>query len=148
MTYEELKLSNQLCFPVYAASRLIIREYQPYLDKLGITYPQYLVMMVLWEEKKLTVKEITNRLVLNTNTVTPLLQRMEKQNLLIRKKSTEDTRVVYVSLTKKGEALKEKAVRIPQKLSEKLMKGPFSVEELINLKQNLTSMIEFLSTHT
>ena len=78
MDYEQLKLDNQLCFPLYAASRLIIRAYQPFLEKLGITYPQYLVLMVLWEHKELTVSEISSKLFLKTNTLTPLLKRMEK----------------------------------------------------------------------
>ena len=81
MSYEQLKLENQLCFPLYAASRLIIRAYQNDLDALGITYPQYLVLMVLWEFEELTVNEIAEKLILNTNTVTPLLKRMEAQLL-------------------------------------------------------------------
>ncbi len=78
MVYEQLKLENQLCFPVYAASRLITREYQPFLDRLGITYPQYLVLMILWEEDGVPVNDIAKKLILNTNTITPLLKRMEK----------------------------------------------------------------------
>ncbi|NJO70307.1 MAG: MarR family transcriptional regulator, partial [Bacteroidetes bacterium] len=77
MAFEQLKLENQLCFPVYAVSRLITREYQPYLNKLGITYPQYLVLLVLWEHSSMTVNEISQKLILNTNTITPLLKRME-----------------------------------------------------------------------
>jgi DNA-binding MarR family transcriptional regulator len=84
MEYEQLKLNNQLCFPVYAASRLITREYQPHLDKLGVTYPQYLVLMVLWETDGISVNEIAQKLILNTNTVTPLLKRMELLNLISR----------------------------------------------------------------
>jgi hypothetical protein len=87
MKFEQLKLENQLCFPVYAASRLIIREYQPYLDKLGITYPQYLVLMVLWETNHVSVNEISQKLILNTNTVTPLLKRMESQGIINRQRS-------------------------------------------------------------
>ena len=87
MAYEQLKLENQLRFPVYAASRLIIREYQPHLDKLRITYSQYLVLMVLWEKDSIAVSEITQRLILNTNTVTPILKRMEAQGLITRQRS-------------------------------------------------------------
>ena len=99
MAYEQLKLENQLCFPVYAASRLIIREYQPHLDKLGITYSQYLVLMVLWEKDSIAVSEITQRLILNTNTVTPILKRMEAQGLITRQRSASDERKVIITLT-------------------------------------------------
>ena len=94
MEYEQLKLENQLCFPVYAASRLITREYQPFLDKLKITYPQYLVLMVLWEHGSLPVNDIAKKLILNTNTITPLLKRMEQQGLIIRNRSDKDERKV------------------------------------------------------
>ena len=106
MDYEQLKLDNQLCFPLYAASRLLIRAYQPFLDKLKITYPQYLVLMVLWEHKELTVTEISKQLHLNTNTLTPLLKRMEKQQILERIRSKEDERVVKIRLTDKGTKLR------------------------------------------
>src|SRR5512145_2779203 len=102
MGYEQLKLSNQLCFPVYAASRFTTREYQPYLDKLGITYPQYLVLLVLWETDGISVNEIALKLILNTNTITPLLKRMEQQGIITRNRSEKDERKVVVSLTKKG----------------------------------------------
>jgi MarR family transcriptional regulator, organic hydroperoxide resistance regulator len=84
MTYEQLKLENQLCFPLYAASRLVIQKYQPHLEKPGITYPQYLVLMVLWETDSIAVSEITRRLILNTNTITPVLKRMEAQGTITR----------------------------------------------------------------
>ncbi len=148
MEYEQLKLENQLCFPVYAASRLIIREYQPYLDKLGITYPQYLVLMVLWEEDKLPVNEITRKLILNTNTVTPLLKRMETQGLITRVRSAKDERKVIIELSAKGSDMREAAAIIPEKLSAGLLNGPVSVDELINLKNQLNSIIELLSKQT
>ena len=102
MDYAQLKLENQICFPLYAASRLVTREYQPHLDKLGITYPQYLVLMVLWENNGLTVNDISEKLILNTNTLTPLLKRMEKQQLLSRRRDVADERKVLISLTEKG----------------------------------------------
>ena len=105
MAYEQLKLENQICFPIYAASRLITREYQPLLDELGLTYPQYLVLMVLWENDGLPVNEIGRRLILNTNTVTPLLKRMETQGLVTRRRSADDERRVIVALTPQGLAL-------------------------------------------
>ena len=111
MAYEQLKLENQLCFPVYAASRLITREYQPFLDQLKITYPQYLVLMVLWEHDGLPVNDIAKKLFLNTNTITPLLKRMEQQGLIKRNRSEADERKVLVQLTGKGKKLQEKAAQ-------------------------------------
>lgn len=144
MSYQELKLENQLCFPVYAASRLITREYQPYLDELGITYPQYLVLMILWEENEMPVNDIAKKLILNTNTITPLLKRMEKQGFVHRERSKSDERKVIVCLTKEGSELQHKAVLIPQKLGAKLLNGPLNVDELIKLKNNLSEIIDML----
>lgn len=145
MSYEQLKLDNQLCFPVYAASRLIIREYQPYLDKLGITYPQYLVLMVLWELGRLPVNDIAKKLLLNTNTITPLLKRMEQQAIVERTRSQEDERKVIISLTAKGKALKEEASLIPQALIQRLLEEKVQIEELIHLKKQLEAVIVLLS---
>jgi DNA-binding MarR family transcriptional regulator len=145
MIHEHLKLDNQLCFPIYAASRLIIRSYQPYLDKLDITYPQYLVMLVLWEQDGMTVNAISRRLILNTNTITPLLQRMENQNLIVRQRSTDDERKVVVSLTEKGRDLQEKAQEIPVQLGTKLVSGNLCLEEMLDLKTKLYELIEELS---
>jgi MarR family transcriptional regulator, organic hydroperoxide resistance regulator len=141
MGFEQLKLENQLCFPVYAASRLIIREYQPYLDKLGITYPQYLVLMVLWENNGLTVNEIAHKLVLNTNTITPLLKRMEQQQIVVRERSHNDERKVIVSLTGNGIEMREKAAEIPLKLIEGISKSQMSFSELNALKVTLQQLI-------
>lgn len=145
MAYEQLKLGNQLCFPVYAASRLIIREYQPLLDRLGITYPQYLVLMILWEEDGLPVNDIAKKLILNTNTITPLLKRMEKDGIIRRNRSGEDERKVIVQLTAKGRGLQEDAARIPEQLVARLLKGEQKVDDLVRLKDMLDSMIRSLS---
>jgi len=145
MKSEHLKLDNQLCFPIYAASRLIIRSYQPYLEKLDITYPQYLVMLVLWEEDGMSVNAISKKLILNTNTITPLLQRMENQHLLVRQRSTHDERKVVVSLTEKGKALRLQAEDIPIQLGSKLVSGKFSVQEMQDLKAKLYELIAELS---
>lgn len=145
MISEHLKLDNQLCFPIYAASRLIIRSYQPYLDKLDITYPQYLVMLVLWEQDGMTVNAISKKLILNTNTITPLLQRMESQNLIQRQRSSVDERKVMVTLTDKGKALQEDAQEIPIQLGTKLVSGKFTVEEMFDLKAKLYDLIDELS---
>ena len=145
MAYEQLKLGNQLCFPVYAASRLITREYQPFLDKLGITYPQYLVLMILWEEDGMPVNDIAKKLILNTNTITPLLKRMENQGIIRRKRSRQDERKVIVQLTAKGRELQEEASLIPEKLAGRLVEGELKVDDLIRMKEMLDSMIRSLS---
>jgi len=144
MEFEQLKLDNQLCFPVYAASRLIIREYQPHLDKLGITYPQYLALMVLWETDTIPVNEISEKLILNTNTVTPLLKRMETQGIIKRQRSKNDERKVLVELTKKGRQMQTKAARIPEELVKSLISGTLKIEELKDLKNKLEPIIKFL----
>ncbi len=145
MEYEQLKLSNQVCFPVYAASRLIIREYQPYLDELGITYPQYLVLMVLWEKDGISVNDISQKLILNTNTVTPLLKRMEAQGILSRTRSGKDERKVLVSLTDKGKEIRHEAASIPLKLAEGLEAASMTSEELTEIRNKLNVLIDLLN---
>lgn len=144
MENDQLKLKNQLCFPVYAASRLIIRAYQPYLDKLGITYPQYLVLMVLWESDEISVNDITQKLILNTNTVTPLLKRMELQGLISRTRSGNDERKVIITLTEKGMLLQKEAETIPQSLASSLISESMQIEELVDLKDKLYLLINSL----
>ncbi|MCB8966804.1 MAG: MarR family transcriptional regulator [Ardenticatenaceae bacterium] len=145
MTYEQLKLENQICFPIYAASRLITREYQPLLDELGLTYPQYLVLMVLWESDGLPVNEIGQKLLLNTNTVTPLLKRMEAQGLLSRARSTEDERQVIITLTAQGRALREVAATIPERLVAGLSAEDTNIEALQVMLAELYKIIQHLS---
>lgn len=144
MESEHLKLSNQLCFPVYAASRLITREYQPFLDKLGITYPQYLVLLVLWETDGVPVSDISAKLILNTNTLTPLLKRMEAMDIINRKRSDVDERKVIINLTKKGLEMKENALQIPLELVKGLQSSTLSVDELLVLRSNLNKLIDYL----
>ena len=145
MEFDQLKLENQLCFPLYAASRLIIREYQQYLDKLEITYPQYLVLMVLWETDNISVNEISQKLILNTNTVTPLLKRMEVQGIITRNHSEKDERKVMVKLTGKGLLMRKEAASIPEKLIACILSDSMKVEELIDMKEKLNVLINFLS---
>lgn len=149
MDYEQLKLENQLCFPFYAVSRLIIRAYQDDLDALGITYPQYLVMMVLWENDGLTVNEIATKLILNTNTITPLLKRMETLDLLTRTQSETDQRKVLISLTEQGKDMREKAAEIPYRLLQKLNidTTDTKIAAMINLKTQLHDLIKLLENH-
>ena len=146
MDYEQLKLENQLCFPFYAVSRLIIRAYQEDLDRLGITYPQYLVMMVLWEKDGISVNEIAEKLILNTNTVTPLLKRMEAMQLITRTPSTMDQRKIIIQLTDQGWAMRESAAEIPLKLMSKLNLEVSDVQiaEALLLKNKLYELIKVL----
>lgn len=111
---EKFKLENQLCFRLYTASRLITQAYHPLLSKHGLTYPQYLVLMVLWEKDEQPVNDIAKRLVLETNTVTPLLKRMEAQGILTRSKGKEDARQMIVKLTKKGRDLQKELTDVPE----------------------------------
>lgn len=115
--YDALKLENQLCFPLYAAAREVVKRYRPYLDELDITYTQYITMMVMWEQKEITVKALGEKLFLDSGTMTPVLKSLESKGYVTRKRSTTDERSVSVSLTDRGEALKEKAVDIPAKVA-------------------------------
>lgn len=145
MAYDQLKLENQLCFPLYAASRLFIQEYQPHLEKLGITYPQYLVLMILWETDSIAVSEITRRLILGTSTITPLLKRMEAQGIITRQRSAEDERKVIITLTPKGRQLQVEAASIPGKLVTGLLSAEIKIEDLKILKDQLDSLVHYLS---
>lgn len=141
----QLKLSSQVCFPLYSASRLITKAYKPYLDEMGITYPQYLVLLVLWENDKLSVNQITEKLLLNTNTLSPLLKRMERMELLQRNRSETDERSVIVQLTKKGKSLKDQAKPIPEKLIKILLTENINVSDVIQLKEMLNEWIKILT---
>lgn len=145
MAYAQLKLENQLCFPVYAASRLIIREYQPHLDRLGITYAQYLALMVLWESDNIPVSEITQRLILNTNTVTPILKRMEAQGLITRQRSGRDERQVIVTLTTKGRQLELEAALIPEQVASGLISAEVGAADLLQMKERLDAIVHYLA---
>jgi DNA-binding MarR family transcriptional regulator len=114
---ETLKLENQLCFPLYAASRLVTQCYQPVLDQLGLTYPQYLVLLLLWEQDNVSVKQLSEKLYLQSNTLTPLLKRMQESGLVTRKRSEADERIVLISLTAAAKAMKEKAPVVAQELT-------------------------------
>lgn len=148
MEDSQLKLSNQVCFPIYSASRLITQAYKPYLEKMGITYPQYLVLMVLWETDNLTVNQISEKLLLNTNTLSPLLKRMENQGLLDRNRSEKDERSVIVKLTNKGKKVKQLAKPIPDKLIKVLLTENIQISEIIQLKDLLNEWITILSENT
>lgn len=144
MDYEQLKLDNQLCFRLYTAARLTTGAYHPYLAPLGITYSQYLVLLVLWENDNLPVNDIARRLMLETNTITPLLQRMEKAALVKRSKGKVDSRQRIVSLTKKGTALREQAKHIPECLSAEIVKKMGSADDIVRMIPVLDKLIEGL----
>jgi DNA-binding MarR family transcriptional regulator len=139
--YDVLKLENQLCFPVYALSRKFTTMYQPFLAELAITYPQYLVMLVLWEHKTLSVKKIGEFLFLDSGTLTPLLKRLEKNNLVTRKRSEQDERVVLISLTKNGNEMKIKAQHIPLDLNKQIQINEMKINSIQKLIKELTSAL-------
>lgn len=116
--YDALKIQNQLCFPLYACSREIIKQYKPLLDEIGLTYTQYITMMVMWEKQSITVKELGNILYLDSGTLTPLLKKLEANGLISRKRSSEDERILIITLTSQGEQLKEKAIAVPNKIAQ------------------------------
>ena len=135
--YDCLKLENQLCFPLYACSKEVIRRYKPYLDKLDLTYTQYIAMMVMWEKKEVTVKELGNCLYLDSGTLTPLLKKLEEKKYVARERSKEDERSLIVSITQEGEALKEQAVRIPESLGACVNVEPQEAQQLYRLLYKL-----------
>ena len=137
--YENLKLDNQLCFPLYTASRLVIQRYQPMLKDLDLTYPQYLVLMVLWEKDEVNLSAIAEKLRLQSNTLTPLLKRLQQRGFLDRKRSESDERNIVITLTDKGKKLKDQACNVPELLSEQL---PLSAEEAKELYRILYKMID------
>jgi len=141
---DNLKLDNQICFPLYSVSRLITRAYKPYLDEMGITYPQYLVLLVLWENDNIPVNKIGRKLLLKTNTLSPLIQRMHKNGLVLRERSLEDERTVNIKLTPKGSEFKEHAKSIPKDLLGKLLNEDVVLTDVLLLKKTLDSWMEIL----
>lgn len=138
----QLSLEEQVCFPVYALSRSITKVYQPLLGPLGLTYPQYLVMLLLWEHRELAVKDIGQKLLLDTGTLTPLLKLLEKRGVLSRRRDPRDERSVQVKLLPAGEALHEQARLIPQRLGERF---PLTRDEVAVLRRDLVHLLNLLS---
>jgi DNA-binding MarR family transcriptional regulator len=137
-----LRLDNQICFAIYSTAHAFNRVYKPLLDRLGLTYPQYLVMLVLWERDDVPVKDIGERLFLDSGTLTPLLKRLEAVDLIKRTRSTEDERQVLIALTSKGQALREKARTVPQAI---LATSACSITELSALKNELVVLRDRLN---
>ena len=141
MKKEAFMLDNQLCFRLYTASRLLTQAYHPLLSEQGLTYPQYLVLLVLWEKDEQPVNDIAKRLLLETNTVTPLLQRMEKEGILTRAKGKKDARQMIVTLTRKGKDLQKKLSCVPQTVGNAVMCDSVTTETFPELFRMLDDMI-------
>lgn len=139
MEFDPLLLQNQLCFPLYACSREVVRRYKPYLDEIGLTYTQYIAMMVLWERKSVNVKALGEALHLDSGTLTPLLKKMEAQGLVCRNRSAADERNLIVTLTQQGEALRERALDIPAKVGGCISIG---VEDAVALRRILYKILD------
>ncbi len=122
--YSSLRLKNQLCFPLYAVSNIITRKYKPLLDKLDLTYTQYIVMMVLWEEKQVNEKLLCETLCLKSNTVAPLLKKLEDKGYIKKEKDRDDERNLVITLTKEGEKLRDRALCVPESISKEFHLSP------------------------
>ncbi|MBY3618633.1 MarR family transcriptional regulator [Acinetobacter sp. CUI P1] len=145
-TTPELLIENQLCFTIYACSREITKLYQPYLDKIGLTYSQYLVMLVLWERQQCTVKEIGEALFLDSGTLTPLLKRLQTAGLIVRERSTQDERKVLISLTEQGWGLQSNAACIPGKMMEETTMSSDETVELLEQFKSLLNRVHEANT--
>ena len=137
-----VRLDRQLCFPLYAASRLMTRLYQPLLEPFGLTYPQYIVMMILWEDAPCSVSHIGARALLNSNTLTPLLKRLQHLGYIRRTRSGADERVVEIALTPAGAALKTKCACVPQRLLDSIAYPP---QKALALKRELEALIQVIT---
>lgn len=142
MNTDMLKLDNQLCFALYACSREITKVYKPFLDRLGITYTQYVTLLALWEEDNIAIKELGNRLHLDSGTLTPLLKKLEKANLVERLRDKEDERSVVIRLTEEGQELKKSAIDIPNGM---LCSTGLSIEEVEALRDKLKQLLANLN---
>ena len=140
--YDSLKLENQLCFPLYACSKEIVKRYKPFLEEIDLTYTQYITMMVLWEHKQMNVKELGSYLYLDSGTLTPVLKKLEQKGYLTRKRNEKDERVLDVAITEEGEMLKDKAVEIPQKIGGCVALSPEDAGKLYEILQKLLSNFE------
>ncbi|MDD6154953.1 MAG: MarR family transcriptional regulator [Eubacteriales bacterium] len=142
--YEALKLENQLCFPLYAASRAVVKAYTPLLKPLGLTYTQYIVLMALWENDGQKVGDLCKKLYLDNGTLTPLLKKMERSGLIVRTRAAADERVVMISLTYDGWAMRDKCVDIPKNMACQCRSGMDS-KEAKNFYQDLYRLLDALS---
>lgn len=141
----ELFLPEQICFPLYASSRMITRLYKPLLEELELTYPQYLVLMVLWQEEQLSVSELGKRLYLNTNTLTPLIKKMKDKGLVKKTRSDEDERTVFITITPKAKDLRKKAKTVPSELLQSLQMSEEDIETVREIMWRFLSNFDFNS---
>jgi len=137
--FDELKLENQICFPLYALSRKVIQLYKPLLDKYNLTYTQYIVMLVLWEEEKISIKELGEKLLLDSGTISPVVKKLAGQGLIEKFRYSEDERIVMVKLTDAGRKMRDEAVEIPEKLYSQFEGDK---DTLFQLKENLDQILE------
>lgn len=139
--YDGLKLENQLCFPLYACAKEVVKKYKPCLDNLDLTYTQYITMMVMWEAKKINVKELGEHLYLDSGTLTPLLKKLESKGYITRERSKNDERNLIISITEKGERLKDDALCIPQEMGKCVNLTPKEAKELYRILYKLLEQI-------
>lgn len=139
MNYDALKLKNQLCFPLYAVSKEVTRLYKPFLDPLGLTYTQYITMMALWETDNVNVKSLGERLYLDSGTLTPLLKKLETYGLITRIRSKDNERNVFITLTSKGWALRDDAIKVPEQMMQCLHVDPEDAHILYKLLNKILS---------
>ena len=139
---DKLKLENQLCFPLYAASRMVVRQYRPYLEALDLTYTQYIVMMVLWADTKMSVKDLGEKLYLDSGTLTPVLKSMEKKGFIRRYRSSEDERVLIAELTEKGKNLQTEAANVPEKMASCIRLDARESGDLYTLLYKILEMLQ------
>ena len=140
--YDALKIENQLCFPLYACSREVIKLYKPCLDKIDLTYTQYITMLILWEKKSVTAKELGDRLYLDSGTLTPLLKKLEHKGLVSRRRSEEDERSLIVSLTEEGLQLRDEALSVPTEMAKCGNLNAEEAQQLYKLLYKLLSNTE------
>lgn len=131
--YDSIRLDHQLCFPLYAASKEIVKRYKPFLDEIDLTYTQYIAMMVMWEHKQINVKQLGSYLFLDSGTLTPVLKKLEQKGLITRERDKEDERVLVVTITDKGEDLKDEAIKIPPEMVKCINLSPEASKELYDL---------------
>lgn len=137
--FDSLKLKNQLCFPLYVVSKEIVKKYRPYLDSIDLTYTQYITMMVLWERKKVSAKDLGEILYLDSGTLTPVLKSLEKKGLITRTRGTDDERLLIISITQNGEELKKQAVEIPRAMANCVNLNKNEAMELYRLLYKILS---------
>lgn len=142
--FDGLLLENQLCFHLYAASKEIVKKYRPYLDKLDLTYTQYITLMVMWEKKRISAKDLGSILYLDSGTLTPVLKSLESKNLITRTRGTDDERLLIISITEKGAALKNQATEIPQSVAKCVN---LDTDEALELYRLLYKILNDIKVH-